>query len=68
MSAPGDAPKSAVKIPLAQGAVTHVAQSRYRIHHVNPEWYVVGMSRPTPATYKTTNWPSYNEALKAFLF
>lgn len=22
------------------------------------------MSRPTPPTYKTTNWPSYNEALK----
>ncbi len=22
------------------------------------------MSRPTPATYKTTNWPAYNEALK----
>ena len=26
MSAPGDAPKSALKIPLAQGAVIHVAQ------------------------------------------
>ena len=24
----------------------------------------MGMSKPTPATYKTTNWPSYNEALK----
>ena len=22
------------------------------------------MSRPTPLTYKTRNWPSYNEALK----
>ena len=22
------------------------------------------MSRPTPATYKTRNWPAYNEALK----
>ncbi len=22
------------------------------------------MSRPTPPTYKTRNWPSYNEALK----
>src|SRR6056297_217789 len=22
------------------------------------------MSRPTPPTYNTTNWPSYNEALK----
>ena len=22
------------------------------------------MSRPTPATYKTTNWPAYNDALK----
>ena len=22
------------------------------------------MSRPTPATYKTTNWPAYNETLK----
>jgi hypothetical protein len=22
------------------------------------------MSRPTPTTYKTRNWPSYNEALK----
>ena len=22
------------------------------------------MSKPTPATYKTTNWPAYNEALK----
>ena len=28
MSAPDDAPKSALKIPLAQGAVTHVAQIR----------------------------------------
>jgi hypothetical protein len=26
MSAPGDAPKSALKIPLAQAAVMHVAQ------------------------------------------
>ena len=26
MSAPDDAPRSAPKIPLAQGAVTHVAQ------------------------------------------
>ena len=26
MSAPDDAPKSALKLPLAQGAVTHVAQ------------------------------------------
>ena len=22
------------------------------------------MSRPTPSTYKTRNWPAYNEALK----
>lgn len=22
------------------------------------------MSRPTPPTYKTTNWPAYNDALK----
>lgn len=22
------------------------------------------MSRPTPLTYKTRNWPAYNEALK----
>ena len=22
------------------------------------------MSRPTPPTYKTRNWPSYNQALK----
>ena len=22
------------------------------------------MSRPTPPTYKTRNWPAYNEALK----
>lgn len=22
------------------------------------------MSRPPPATHKTTNWPAYNEALK----
>tara|TARA_B100000614_G_scaffold233052_1_gene228133 strand:+ start:155 stop:340 length:186 start_codon:yes stop_codon:yes gene_type:complete len=22
------------------------------------------MSRPTPPTYKTRNWPTYNEALK----
>lgn len=22
------------------------------------------MSKPTPTTYKTTNWPAYNEALK----
>ncbi len=27
MSAPDDAPRSALKIPLALGAVTHVAQS-----------------------------------------
>ena len=25
---------------------------------------MVCMSRPTPPTYKTRNWPSYNEALK----
>ena len=30
MSAPDDAPKSALKIPLAQGAVTHVAQISLR--------------------------------------
>jgi hypothetical protein len=31
---------------------------------VNPAWYLGGMSRPTPAAYKTRNWPAYNEALK----
>ena len=30
MSAPDDAPKSVLKIPLAHGAVTHVAQIELR--------------------------------------
>ena len=38
MSAPDDAPKAAPKIPLAQGAVTHVAQIPSGIHLVNPVW------------------------------
>jgi hypothetical protein len=34
------------------------------IHLVNLAWYLEGMSRPTPPTYKSRNWPAYNEALK----
>lgn len=29
-----------------------------------PEWQSCCMSRPTPPSYKTKNWPAYNEALK----
>ena len=31
---------------------------------MNPAWEPGRMSRPTPPTYKTRNWPAYNEALK----
>lgn len=31
---------------------------------MNPELYLDRMSRPTPLTYKTKNWPAYNKALK----
>jgi hypothetical protein len=34
------------------------------IQFVNPAWYLVCMSRPVSPTYKTKNWPAYNEALK----
>ncbi len=30
---------------------------------MNPEWWLACMSRPAP-TYRTRNWPAYNEALK----
>ena len=35
-----------------------------KIHLMNPEWQPGWMSGPTLPTYKTRNWPSYNEALK----
>ena len=31
---------------------------------MNPAWYLKGMSKPKPPTYKTRNWPAYNESLK----
>lgn len=31
---------------------------------MNPAWQLGCMSRPTPPTYKTRNWRSYNQALK----
>ena len=29
-----------------------------------PAWQLGRMSRPPPPSYKTRNWPAYNEALK----
>ena len=57
MSAPGDAPKSALKIPLAQGAVIHVAQvtlAQNRHHHSahQPPWrHLVIAEAPGLAAY-----------------
>ena len=34
------------------------------IPRVAPWCYSQGMSKPTPPTYRTTNWRSYNAALK----
>ena len=31
---------------------------------MNPAWHLGCMSRPTPPTYKTKNWPAYNEVFK----
>ncbi len=31
---------------------------------MNPAWWLKGMSKPKPPTYKTRNWPAYNDALK----
>ena len=31
---------------------------------MNPGWSLAFMSRPIPLSYKTKNWPTYNEALK----
>lgn len=40
------------------------AKAEGRIPFVNPAWWLALMSRPHPSSYKTKNWPAYNEALK----
>lgn len=37
---------------------------RLRIHLANPCAYTEGMSKPSPARYRTTNWSSYNASLR----
>ncbi|WP_216671419.1 hypothetical protein, partial [Mangrovicoccus sp. HB161399] len=34
------------------------------IHVMNPVGYEPAMCKPEPARYRTTNWKSYNDALK----
>ncbi|OED49962.1 hypothetical protein AB838_04355 [Rhodobacteraceae bacterium (ex Bugula neritina AB1)] len=51
--------------PTAHNFLTALlGKSGEGIHLVNPVCYPRVMSRPILPTYKTTNWPGYNNALK----